>query len=95
MGRAWRCLICLFCRYATVERLVRAMRVVVVYESPQPAANAGRIAILGRIEAVHPLFEDPEPPLDVVPSAVLNLTAQSQSDQSGPVPQAIDQQFRF
>ena len=70
---------------------MRSLRIVVVNEPPQPAADAGRTAVPGRIEAVCPLFECLEPPLDVVPAAVLDLTAQSQSGQSGPIAEAIDQ----
>ena len=69
---------------------MRSLCVVIVNESPQPAANAGRTAVPSRIEAVRPLFERLEPPLDVVPAAVLDLTAQSQSGQSGPIAEAID-----
>ena len=69
---------------------MRSLRVVVVNEPPQPAADAVRTAVPGRIEAVRSLFERLEPPLDVVPAAVLHLTAQSQSGQSGPVAEAVD-----
>ena len=72
-----------------------ALRVVVVNEPRDPAPSAGWTAVPGRIEAVRPLFECLEPPLDVVAAAVLHLTAQSQSGQSSPITEAIDQQFRF
>ena len=42
-------------------------------------------------KAVRSLFECLEPPLDVVPAAILHLTAQSQSGQSGPIAEAVDQ----
>ena len=74
---------------------MRALRVIVVDEPPQPAANAGRTAVPRRIEAVRSLFERLEPPLDVVPAAILHVTAQSQPRQSGPIAEAIDQQFRL
>ena len=70
---------------------MRALRVIVVDEPLQPAANTGRTAVPGRIEAVRPLFECLESPLDVVPAAILHLTAQSQSGQSGPIAETVDQ----
>ena len=69
---------------------MRSLRVVVVNEPLEPAANAGRTAVPGRIEALRSLFECLEPPLDVVPAVILHLTAQSQSGQSGPVAEAVD-----
>ena len=74
---------------------MRSLRILVVNEPPQPATNAGRTAVPGRIEAVRSLFERLEPPLDVVAAAILNPTAQSQPGQSGPIAEAIDQQFRL
>ena len=74
---------------------MRSLGVVVVNEPLEPAANAGRAAVPGRIEALRSLFECLEPPLDVVPAAILHLTAQSQSGQSGPVAEAINQQLRL
>ena len=74
---------------------MRALGVVVVNEPLEPAANAGRTAVPHGIEAVRPLFECLEPPLDVVTLAILHLTAQAQSEQSGPIAEAVDQQFRF
>ena len=70
---------------------MQALRVVIVNKPPQPAANAGRAAVPHGIEAVRPLFECLEPPLDVVPATILHLTAQSQSGQSGPIAEAVDQ----
>ena len=72
---------------------MRALGVIVANEPPQPAANAGRTAVPHGIEAVRPLFERLEPPLNVVTLAILHLTAQSQSGQSGPVAEAIDQEL--
>ena len=57
--------------------------------------SAGWTAVPRRIEAVGPLFENLEPPLDVVPAAILHLTAQSRSGQSGPIAETVDQQFRL
>ena len=71
-----------------------SLRVVIVDEPPEPAARAGRTAVPDRIEAVRPLFECLKPPLDVIPPAVLHPTAQSQTGQSGPVAEAVEQQFR-
>ena len=81
----------LLCRRAAVERLMGSLRVVVVNEPLEPAADAGRTAVPRRIEAVRPLFECLESPLDVVPAAILHLTAQSQSGQSGPIAETVDQ----
>ena len=61
---------------------MRALRIIVANEPPQPAANAGRTAVPCHIEAVGPLFERLGPPLDVVTAAIFHLTAQSQSGQS-------------
>ena len=74
---------------------MRSSRVVIVNEPPEPAPSAGWTAVPGRIEAVRPLFECLEPLLDVVPATILHLIAQSQSGQSGPITEAIDQQFRL
>ena len=74
---------------------MRSLRIVVVNEPREPAANAGRTAVPGRTEAIRSLFERLDPPLNVVPAAVLDLTAQSQPGQSGPVAEAINQQLRF
>ena len=74
---------------------MRSLRIVVVNEPLEPAANAGRTAAPGRIEAVRSLFERLEPPLDMVPAAVFDVAAQSQSRQSGPVTEATDQQLRL
>ena|GEM_PF-5703201 len=69
--------------------------IVIVNEPLNPAVSAGWTAVPRRIEAVRPLFECLEPPLDVVPATVLDVTALSQSGQSGPVAEAVDQQFRL
>ena len=74
---------------------MRALRIVVMNEPLEPAASAGRTVVPGRIEAVSPLFERLEPPFDMVPAAVLDLTAQSQSGQSGPIAETVDQQLRL
>ena len=74
---------------------MRPLRVVVVNEPLESAANTDRTAVPRRREAVRPLFERLDPPLDVVPAAVFDLTTQSKSGQSGPVAEAIDQQFHF
>ena len=64
---------------------MRSLRVVVVNEPREPAANAGRTAIPGRIEPVRPLFERLEPPLGVVAAAVFDVTAHRVGDKSLPL----------
>ena len=56
---------------------MRALGVVVVNEPLEPAANADRTAVPGRIEAVRPLFECLKSPVDVVPAAVFDVTTLS------------------
>ena len=78
-------------RISSIQGLIRPIVVVAASEPSQPAASAGWTAPPEGVKAVNPHGDSSEPLFDVVPVAILELTARFSSREGSQIAASINE----